>query len=889
MEKDELTTLPETKSVIIYLDKSSEAKKFDVGEVINFQALETAKNLIRNRIKVFYNQKDELININHAQEKSNIRINNTLAILGGRGSGKTSFIHSLKAYCDEDHSPLLALDIIDPTLVETKEHMLLHVISLLDTYTEEYIKKSNTYSNDVVRSQEKRAWRELLNKLAKGLCSIDGIDSKQAAEWNDDAYVLQRGMSEVSAARDLYSNLNALVGRTLELAGKKVLVLFFDDIDIDIEKAWKVLEVVRKYLSSPKIIAVISGDEELLSLAVRKAQWSIFGKEFLHAEEKNKEVLDVVRQSVEEQYFQKVLKPENRILLLTLNDLLSRSPKVSILVKKTYGVDKNELSIKEVYKRLLYLVGIFNPRDMDDCLSLLLNLPLRSQIQLLKTIPENPTEKIDWIYPLLEAMRSVFYTVLLQPEITTDALHTTPNFLVGRILKYLTESRPSMLYNYYQLQPISLSEKKNQTLFMLGCVFSLVSRSYPYLLIDFMLRIGYVRNSLKNKDDIPQFLLEDRDMRDLLGYYIAETETTFGNIKIYAFDKKRKKGEKKGIDSIFSNESSLFKILAYLPLCSIRYPGKQNSTNYYSLPYLLGFLYDVLRVDDDGLSTLLERVKQKKTYSSSSVFLENESTADIDSPQIDDENNKSYLYDGFLSELSRWKSTYRTVGNIAVNPLLLGRIMTRYSNAASMYKPDDSLEKAFTHHIIMFLNSVLVEEYLWGGLNVEFKLKLNNPTSANTNFILNLNKIQEHPELLYKSIANKGQNLSNYPFLYNLFASCPLLQVYIQSIEQENQKNIFSMSGDLLKISTAFSSKLESVSTVSHLKQASNLPKFTASNQGILGTITELKKHGITKDFALNTSFMDFKEEIESFFENEIKNISFKTLQNKINNGNVTW
>jgi energy-coupling factor transporter ATP-binding protein EcfA2 len=870
--------------VIINLNESTEARKFKKEEIINFQALEKAKKLIARRIPAGKNQRDNSAKTDNEQGQFTIRANNTIAILGGRGSGKTSFIHSLQFFYDSNPlSDVLTLEIIDPTLVETKGHFLLHVLSLLDTCAAKFIKNPDTYSNDVIRQHEKLAWSEALRKTTKGLCSLDGIDSKQSAEWNDDSYVMQMGMSEVTSARNLQSNLNFLVDKVLHYSNKKVLVLFFDDIDIDITKAWKVLEVVRKYLTYPKIITVVSGDEELLSLAVRKAQWSIFGKEFLQADEKNKNVCDKVRQSVEDQYFQKVLKPENRVILLTLHDLIHRAPEVSILVENSD--DGNiKLSIKTAYEEMLHLVGIFKARDMDDCLSLLLNLPLRSQIQLLKTLPENQDEKNDWIYPMVESLRSVFYTALLQSGITSDVLLAKPNFLVSRILQYLTISEKDMLYDYYQLQPITLSEDKNQTLFMLGSVFSLVSRGYPHLLIDYMLRIGYVRNSFKEKDSIPQFLLEDRDMRDLMGYYIAKTKTTFGNIKIFGFDEISKKGEKRGIDTVFAKESSLLKTLAYLPLCSIRELGKQNSANYYSFPYLLGFIYDILRAVDDDLPVMWERANQKKTYASStsSSFLENDYSSDTSISQTDETTASSEKDDEkeFIALLKGWKLKGKTLGSIAVNPLLLGRIMTRYSSAAIGYEIDEKLGAAFTHHIVMFLNSVLVEEFLWGNSKGNYELNLNNPTTSNHYYFINLNKIQDRKDL-FPSEA--------FP-VFSFFASCPLLQVYTQTLKNENNNiKLFTASKKLTTALTEFSSILSTVETKDYSKKLSNLPKFIASDYGIMRTISELKKQGITKEFALNSSFEEFKEVVESFFENKIINNSLKTLRRKINDGKVTW
>ena len=61
-------------------------------------------------------------------------------------------------------------------------------------------------------------------------------------------------------------------------------MLFFDDADNDFSKGWPVLETLRKYLTSPQLIILISGDLDLFSYLVRKKQWTNFGKALLKNE-----------------------------------------------------------------------------------------------------------------------------------------------------------------------------------------------------------------------------------------------------------------------------------------------------------------------------------------------------------------------------------------------------------------------------------------------------------------------------------------------------------------------------------------------------------------------------------------------------------------------------
>ncbi len=173
----------------------------------------------------------------------------------------------MKEHCDTFlQDKVLTLKVIDPTLVESKGHLLLHILSLLEEYVDDIVKDPALYSNEQIQKLEKRAWKDVLNKLAKGLCSIDGVESSDTIDWNDDNYVMRMGMGSVTAARNLQKNFEALIEKTLKYKNKSLLVLFFDDIDVDPSKAWKVMEVIRKYLTSPKILTIVSGDEKLLAL-----------------------------------------------------------------------------------------------------------------------------------------------------------------------------------------------------------------------------------------------------------------------------------------------------------------------------------------------------------------------------------------------------------------------------------------------------------------------------------------------------------------------------------------------------------------------------------------------------------------------------------------------
>lgn len=117
-------------TVIISLKESSYAKAFESGNRIHPVQYTKAIDLINSQI-------DRLEQYDDAVYPNFRRLHNTISIFGGRGSGKTSFLHSLINYYTtnhEDHTSqkrernksVCVLRIIDPTILEDKGNIFLY-------------------------------------------------------------------------------------------------------------------------------------------------------------------------------------------------------------------------------------------------------------------------------------------------------------------------------------------------------------------------------------------------------------------------------------------------------------------------------------------------------------------------------------------------------------------------------------------------------------------------------------------------------------------------------------------------------------------------------------------------------------------------------------------
>jgi len=253
--------------IVIDLEKSKDAIAMSRENIIHQKELNDAEDWINLGAKM-------------ATIENNFEAQNTITILGTRGSGKTTFIKSVLELYSRNRD-FTVLKLIDPTLIEEKGHIFLNVISAINELGLKKIDEIERNGADYFNIRDK--WDEILNLLADGLPSVDGIGGGLAeADWQDPEYIMQKGLRSVTAARNLKKHFQAYVNFALEnIFRTKVILIAFDDIDIDFKKGWPLLEMIRKYFSFPQIITLLSGDLNLFSLAIRKQQWRNFGKPLL--------------------------------------------------------------------------------------------------------------------------------------------------------------------------------------------------------------------------------------------------------------------------------------------------------------------------------------------------------------------------------------------------------------------------------------------------------------------------------------------------------------------------------------------------------------------------------------------------------------------------------
>lgn len=301
---------PQSSRETAIIDLTIDSKEFTEQNVIHKVEFTKVKQFIKNQIKSIEKHSDK--------EQDFEGVYKTILVEGSRGTGKTTFLKTFfNQNFQEELSEVEILPFLDPTRIEDKSSIFLTVIALIK---ETVRHKFNDKANEAGIEYRKKCWHDKLEKLAKGLPSINE-SPKTPYYWDDDFMIMEKGLSSTFSAFNLRENFKLLVKDSLELLGKKAFLLIVDDVDTDCNKAWKLLETLRKYLCIQEFITIVSGNIELFSLEVKQEQ----RKRFDDAAKINQENTEKQVTELTDQYIRKVFPPEYRISLSNLSYVMNEN------------------------------------------------------------------------------------------------------------------------------------------------------------------------------------------------------------------------------------------------------------------------------------------------------------------------------------------------------------------------------------------------------------------------------------------------------------------------------------------------------------------------------------------------------------------------------------
>ncbi|MBI6897522.1 hypothetical protein JET64_11980 [Pseudomonas putida] len=219
------------------------------------------------------------------------RSHNAILIDGKRGTGKSSVLVNLNLYLESERADLAkaihVLKPVDPTLLEDTDDLFLNVIVAA-------IIRDKSVAEALSRADHKAEEFHLqLQVLGNTLEQLQSQRNKY-------------GLDKVRAfmgSHDLNKQVHELFKKSLELIGKKLLVLPIDDVDTSLNRAFENLEVVRRYLTSPYVQPIISGDLALY----HEVTWrDFYSKLTQNSKIKTRDALDTAK-SLATEYQRKIM------------------------------------------------------------------------------------------------------------------------------------------------------------------------------------------------------------------------------------------------------------------------------------------------------------------------------------------------------------------------------------------------------------------------------------------------------------------------------------------------------------------------------------------------------------------------------------------------------
>lgn len=230
------------------------------------------------------------------QEEYTEPISSLITFDGKRGSGKTS---AMLSFCDflRDFNRIdrteggvcgdllglnrevsfTVLECIDATLMTDSKELLGAILGKMHTAIEE-----RERSNAEALKMQNVDVRRLKTRLGEIYCSLKAQDIvREETSPGEVLEQLSRSWNQQQAFRDSVRKFNKYMAQIPGGNYKNYLVIPIDDVDMNLNNGYELLEAIRKYMMVPNVIVLLAADDEQLeTICVKAYQEGISGKDF---------------------------------------------------------------------------------------------------------------------------------------------------------------------------------------------------------------------------------------------------------------------------------------------------------------------------------------------------------------------------------------------------------------------------------------------------------------------------------------------------------------------------------------------------------------------------------------------------------------------------------
>jgi hypothetical protein len=411
---------------------------------------------------------------------------NTILIQGNRGTGKSVFLESL-ALNLKNLAPDIqgvkdktgVLDVLDPTLMDNKEHILYTFLRLLEEFA--YSRKCGGEED----GEKKREWREAKKNLAQGLfaSSLPGAGSISDPYWQDALVLSDKLQRNNKYSHEIQKHIKKLVELTCEKRNIETLILPIDDPDMVPHRCMDILEAIRNYLNVRQLIIVVAGDIKLFHQHVRQNKYKSFNLRFHINDVTRKQDRDELINQLEHQYIQKLLPASHRIHLQSVFEVEESMGNLVCFVDKS-------VRIRQFMDGLIESSLYFYPSgEREAGIRFLLQEPIRTLSQLLYSYSSQaPTrefrDKNKFLQSLCAAYAADLYNYKIDPEALREADMGGISYSVFSALQSFNDTETG-----FYLRPDSVNPAINRVKTTLAsAVCTQIAKVGPGAAIDYILK-----------------------------------------------------------------------------------------------------------------------------------------------------------------------------------------------------------------------------------------------------------------------------------------------------------------------------------------------------------------------------------------------------------------
>ena len=440
-----------------------------------------------------------------------------------------------------------------------------------------------------------------------------------------------------------------------------------------------------------------------------------------------------------------------------------------------------EHELANLYRELLKNYGIVDVPSQNTFVSFLVSMSLRSQIHFMKdaSAEKRNTPPLD-----------VFTSRLYASGIDMEALSANVQMMNISVLDYLNAK--ANLPDCYLLMPTLQDKDVNSNFTALTFMECWHLQNNPYLVFDYLLRIGYIRNlalPLEKKDMVLNLckysgwnqMMSLKNNIGLSMAYVAGKElgSMKEHISLYAMEEKAKKDKLNALDKVLKEEDNHFtRLMAMFPFVRLSHNKDNESRSYYSVIALLAVIGELLKCTDK--EEMKGRINDLKLFRSYQMPQEEDYFGEDDGIDGDDygvETRQDEIVE-LAEKMCAWKSEYK---ECHLPPYALGRMMTRLYTSLSKVAVDN-VGQMMNVMVANFFNSCLIEE-----------TRIRIPAAYQG--ILNNSNLRTDTRY-FKDNLGKNDIVNKLPFT-KWMMECPMLNCFL---DEETYGKVQTFVSDAFKI-----------------------------------------------------------------------------------------